>query len=172
MEGAVVNINEKKNDPIVGWRKRPVPNLSGSALNAMTVDVEDYFQVEALSPHIPRSEWDSRECRVERNVERILQLGTNDRPMSVRLDTKRHRLYASTGRGGKIVVLDVSGAPKQVGEVKVGTRPWGFALSADGKYLYTANGPSNDVSVVDTATLKVIKTIPVGSSPWGVAVTR
>ena len=74
MEGAVVNINENINDPIVGWRKRPVPNLSGSPLNAMTVDVEDYFQVEALSPHIPRSEWDSRECRIERNVERILQL--------------------------------------------------------------------------------------------------
>lgn len=105
-------------------------------------------------------------------VERILQLGTNDRPMSVKLDAKKHRLYASTGRGGKIVVLDVSGAPKQIGEVKVGTRPWGFALTTDGKFLYTANGPSNDVSVVDTATLKVIKTIPVGSSPWGVAVTR
>ncbi len=105
-------------------------------------------------------------------VEHILQLDTNNRPMSVKLDTKRNRLYASTGRGGKIVVLDVSGAPKQVGEVKVGARPWGFALTADGKFLYTANGPSNDVSVVDTATLKVIKTIPVGSSPWGVAVSR
>jgi YVTN family beta-propeller protein len=105
-------------------------------------------------------------------VERILQLGTNDRPMAVKLDSKRNRLYASTGRGGKIVVLDVSGTPKQVGEVKVGSRPWGFALTADGKFLYTANGPSNDVSVVDTATLKVIKTIPAGGSPWGVAVTR
>jgi polysaccharide deacetylase family protein (PEP-CTERM system associated) len=40
----------------------------------MTVDVEDYFQVEALSPHIPREEWNSRECRIEANVERILQL--------------------------------------------------------------------------------------------------
>jgi YVTN family beta-propeller protein len=105
-------------------------------------------------------------------VERILQLGTNDRPMSVKLDTKQHRLYASTGRGGKIVVLDVSGTPKQVGEVKVGARPWGFALTPDGKVLYTANGPSNDVSVVDTATMKVTKTIKVGSSPWGVAVSR
>ena len=105
-------------------------------------------------------------------VEHILQLDANNRPMSVKLDTKRNRLYASTGRGGKIVALDVSGTPRQVGEVKVGARPWGFALTADGKYLYTANGPSNDVSVVDTATLKVIKTIPVGSSPWGVALSR
>ena len=42
--------------------------------NALTIDVEDYFQVSALAPHIPRSEWEQRECRVERNVERILEL--------------------------------------------------------------------------------------------------
>lgn len=42
--------------------------------NALTVDVEDYFQVSALAPYIPRSDWDTRECRVERNVERILAL--------------------------------------------------------------------------------------------------
>lgn len=42
--------------------------------NALTIDVEDYFQVSALAPYIPREEWDSRACRVERNVERILNL--------------------------------------------------------------------------------------------------
>ena len=40
--------------------------------NALTIDVEDYFQVSAFVPHIPRSEWPIRECRVERNVDRIL----------------------------------------------------------------------------------------------------
>ncbi|WP_300316889.1 XrtA system polysaccharide deacetylase [Accumulibacter sp.] len=42
--------------------------------NAMTIDVEDYFQVSALAPYIPRDQWDARECRVEANVERILLL--------------------------------------------------------------------------------------------------
>lgn len=42
--------------------------------NAMTIDVEDYFQVSALAPYIPRDQWDHRECRVEGNVERILLL--------------------------------------------------------------------------------------------------
>jgi len=42
--------------------------------NAMTVDVEDYFQVSAFAPHIPRNQWDSLPCRVERNVTRILEL--------------------------------------------------------------------------------------------------
>ena len=42
--------------------------------NALTVDVEDYFQVWALSPHIPRAEWERMPCRVERNTDRILGL--------------------------------------------------------------------------------------------------
>lgn len=43
-------------------------------VNALTIDVEDYFQVSAFAPYIRRDEWDSRECRVERNVELILQM--------------------------------------------------------------------------------------------------
>ena len=42
--------------------------------NALTIDVEDYFQVSAMAPYIGRGEWDQRECRVERNVDRILAL--------------------------------------------------------------------------------------------------
>ena len=42
--------------------------------NAMTVDVEDYFQVSAFEPYIDRAAWDDKECRVERNVDRILEL--------------------------------------------------------------------------------------------------
>lgn len=41
--------------------------------NAMTIDVEDYFQVSAFEPYVSRDQWDSRECRVESNVDRILQ---------------------------------------------------------------------------------------------------
>lgn len=43
-------------------------------INALTIDVEDYFQVSAFAPYIRRSEWDKRECRVERNVGRILDM--------------------------------------------------------------------------------------------------
>lgn len=42
--------------------------------NAMTIDVEDYFQVSAFTSHIPRESWESIPCRVERNVDRILAL--------------------------------------------------------------------------------------------------
>ena len=42
--------------------------------NALTVDVEDYFQVSAFAPHIARESWDHLPCRVERNVEVILAM--------------------------------------------------------------------------------------------------
>ena len=53
--------------------------------------------------------------------------------------------------------------------VEVGPRPWGIALSADGRTLYTANGPSNDVAIVDIATRTVTAHISVGEGPWGLA---
>jgi polysaccharide deacetylase family protein (PEP-CTERM system associated) len=42
--------------------------------NALTVDVEDYFQVSAFAGHIPRADWASLPCRVERNVDLILAM--------------------------------------------------------------------------------------------------
>jgi len=45
-----------------------------SIRNAMTIDVEDYFQVSAFAPHVSRESWDHLPCRVERNIERILAL--------------------------------------------------------------------------------------------------
>ena len=48
--------------------------LAPAITNALTIDVEDYFQVSAMAPYIPRSDWDSRECRVERNVDLLLAM--------------------------------------------------------------------------------------------------
>ena len=42
--------------------------------NALTVDVQDYFQVSALAPYIPASAWEQIPCRVERSVETLLEL--------------------------------------------------------------------------------------------------
>jgi polysaccharide deacetylase family protein (PEP-CTERM system associated) len=46
----------------------------GRIVNAMSVDVEDYFQVEALSQAISRDAWENLPRRVERNCERLLAL--------------------------------------------------------------------------------------------------
>lgn len=41
---------------------------------AMTIDVEDYFQVEAFASIIDRSEWERLEPRVEANTQRLLDI--------------------------------------------------------------------------------------------------
>jgi polysaccharide deacetylase family protein (PEP-CTERM system associated) len=58
---------------IAAWQASPAEKAV-SSLNALTVDVEDYFQVEAFSRVIDPASWSSRECRIEANVHRILDL--------------------------------------------------------------------------------------------------
>ena len=68
------------------------------------------------------------------------------------------RCSRSTPESGQIVrTIEVSGK-----------RPWGLALSPDGRKAYTANGPSGDISIVDIASGRVENRIAVGGSPWGI----
>jgi polysaccharide deacetylase family protein (PEP-CTERM system associated) len=43
-------------------------------LNALTVDVEEHFQVSAFEEAVPRAGWDAMESRVEANTGRLLDL--------------------------------------------------------------------------------------------------
>ena len=52
----------------------PMPESVHPLRNAMTVDVEDYFQVSAFEKQIPRASWDRMPCRVERNLDVVLDL--------------------------------------------------------------------------------------------------
>jgi polysaccharide deacetylase family protein (PEP-CTERM system associated) len=54
----------------------PIVNAARAApiVNALTIDVEDYFQVSAFAPHIDRNAWDAMPARVERNIDEILGL--------------------------------------------------------------------------------------------------
>lgn len=45
-----------------------------ATVNALTIDVEDYFQVSAFAPYIERRAWDSIPCRAQANVSRILDM--------------------------------------------------------------------------------------------------
>jgi polysaccharide deacetylase family protein (PEP-CTERM system associated) len=59
-----------------GPRARAGLSASSGApvLNAMSVDVEDYFQVEAFAGQIQRESWDSFPRRVERNTDLALEI--------------------------------------------------------------------------------------------------
>ena len=48
--------------------------MSSDKYFLITIDVEDWFQVENLKPWIPFETWDNCELRVERNVHCLLDL--------------------------------------------------------------------------------------------------
>ena len=50
------------------------PPGASTVINAMTVDVEDYFQVSAFESHVDKAQWQTLPCRVEANTQRILEL--------------------------------------------------------------------------------------------------
>lgn len=90
-------------------------------------------------------------------------------PVGVRLTRDGKLAFAALGPANRVAVIDA-----QTHQVKtyllVGQRVWQLAFNADETRLYTTNGVSNDISVIDVAALKVIKSISVGGLPWGVAV--
>ena len=48
-----------------------------SLINALTVDVEDYFQVSAFADRISRKDWDKLDCRVVANTDKLLSIFEN-----------------------------------------------------------------------------------------------
>lgn len=89
-------------------------------------------------------------------------------PMGVAVAHDGRQIFVTTGRMGKLAVIDT--ATGKAVFVEVGKRPWGVALSPDGQRIFTANGPSDDVSVVDATTQREISRITVGHGPWGLAI--
>ena len=72
---------------------------------------------------------------------KILSLEKGNRPMQVQMAPDGARAYVSTGRGGNVAVVDT--ATDEVVSVFAtgGTRPWGLALSPDGKMPHCSTYP-------------------------------
>src|SRR5664280_53392 len=102
-------------------------------------------------------------------VAQTISVGARLKPMGMAMSRDGAKLYVTTGRGKKVVVLETA-TGNIAASFEVGDRPWGIALSPDEKLLFTANGPSNDVSIVDVATRTMLKKVKVGEKPWGVLV--
>jgi YVTN family beta-propeller protein len=94
------------------------------------------------------------------------------RPMGLVISADGRTLYATGGRGKTVHVIGLDEPSPRVKNTiaEVGVRPWGIGITRRGDRLYTANGPTGDVSVIDTASGAVSRHIAVGGSPWGVAV--
>jgi YVTN family beta-propeller protein len=72
--------------------------------------------------------------------------------------------YISDGRAGVVVVFDRANLEK-LDSIPVGTNPDGIVFEPVTKTVWAFNGRSSNVSVIDTATRKVIATIALPGKP-------
>jgi len=90
-------------------------------------------------------------------------------PVGVVVDDIHQWAYVALGPANRVAVVNAQ--TYQVEKyLLVGARVWNLAFSPDQLRLYTTNGVSHDISIIDLAEHKVTKSIAVGRYPWGVAV--
>lgn len=93
-------------------------------------------------------------------------------PVGVKITSDgSNKVYVALGPSARVAVIDATTYEVEK-YLLVGPRVWNLELSPDQKRLFTTNGVSGDVSVIDLEKQRVIDTIKVGRLPWGVVVTN
>lgn len=90
-------------------------------------------------------------------------------PVDLIITKDGSRAYVALGRANHVAAVDVA-RREVIDYVLVGRRAWGLELTADEKLLYVTNGLSDDVTIVDTETLRPIVSIPVGRVPYDILI--
>lgn len=110
---------------------------------------------------------------------RLIDLARGDetvRPMGIVEGPDGGKVYVSTGRAGAVLEVDPTKGTVVRRFDHVGSRPWGMALSSDGRTLFTANGPWHDpsggVSSIRLSDGTIQASWRIGSGPWGVTASR
>ena len=90
-------------------------------------------------------------------------------PVGIRLSSDGKVAFVALGPANHVAMVDPeSFAVKSY--IMVGQRVWQMSFTPDERQLYTTNGVSGDVTVIDVARGAAIKSIRVGRYPWGVVI--
>jgi len=92
--------------------------------------------------------------------------GRTIHPRALAFNLATHRLYAVDQDGNRVIVVDRKGSRSSIA---VGRAPNCLVADAALNRIYVANAGSGDVSVIDGATDRVIKTLPGEQHPYGIA---
>jgi YVTN family beta-propeller protein len=83
----------------------------------------------------------------------------------VALAPEFNRGFASSGKNGKVVVFDLQ-TLKAIGDpATVGKKPDAIIYEPLTKHVFAFNGESEDATVIDAATAKVVATVALGGGP-------
>ena len=90
-------------------------------------------------------------------------------PVDILFDEPGNTAFVALGSANHVVIIDaVSREIKKY--ILVGRRPWGLALSPGGERLFVLNGLSDDMTMIDIAKQRPIRTTRTGLVPHSVEV--
>ena len=92
-------------------------------------------------------------------------------PVGLAFTRDGKRAFVGLGRANHVAFVDVA-TRKVTDLVLVGKRAWGVALDKGEKTLVVVNGLSDDVTLVDVAGAKPVKTVKVGRVPHSAVVVE
>jgi YVTN family beta-propeller protein len=103
-------------------------------------------------------------------VERVFKTGRDGSHM-LALSPDRRRLYASNMSGeGSVSVFDFQTGTK-IKDIDTGQECEGVGVSPDGRWLWAGNRAADTVSIIDTGSLEVVKTLESPGFPYRVEFT-
>jgi PQQ-dependent catabolism-associated beta-propeller protein len=86
-------------------------------------------------------------------------------PVGVVITRDGKRAFVGMGNANHVAFIDVA-TRQQTDAVLVGKRAWHVSLNKAQSQVWVVNGLSDDVTVIDIASAKPIKSIPVGRVPY------
>jgi PQQ-dependent catabolism-associated beta-propeller protein len=86
-------------------------------------------------------------------------------PVGITMSRDGKRAFVALGKANHVAFVDVA-SRKVENLVLVGKRVWAVALNKAETQLYAVNGLSDDMTIVDVAGAKALKTVPVGRVPY------
>jgi len=104
-------------------------------------------------------------------IERVFETGRDGSHM-LSLAPDRQRLYASNmGGGGSISVFDFETARK-IRDIDTGKECEGVGVSPDGRWVWAGNRAEDTVSIIDTRSMEVVRTLDSPGFPYRVEFTQ
>jgi len=103
-------------------------------------------------------------------IERVFHTG-NDGSHMLSLSSDQQRLYASNMQGGgSVTVFDFQSGEK-ITDIDTGNECEGVGVSPDGKWVWAGNRAEDTISIIDTGSLEVVKTLESPGFPYRVEFT-
>jgi YVTN family beta-propeller protein len=104
-------------------------------------------------------------------LQKVKDLKTGPLPISLAFSPLSQALYVADAKEGGIAVVGGQGQ-EVIARIKAKPGLGPQRVTPDGRWLLTINNSEDGVHVVDTSTNQLVRTIPVGSQPYQLTMTR